>query len=138
MCGEIEEENRFQADLHQRFLVHARAMLAQRPAGPAGLNAYLDTLFADVLRRCVQDSSAPGEPGMADAYGRLAMQSLVLARLAGFLAGHVALNEDPMRKLLEAMMLGYSEAEMHPPVHEHHHHGDGHSHGHGHGHDHHH
>ena len=61
------------------------------------------------------------------------MQSLVLARLAGFLAGHVALNEDPMRKVLEAVMLGYGEAEK-PPQRDHH----GHDHDHDHDHDHHH
>ncbi|OGA95975.1 MAG: hypothetical protein A3E79_17810 [Burkholderiales bacterium RIFCSPHIGHO2_12_FULL_61_11] len=49
------------------------------------------------------------------------MQSLVLARLAGFMAGHVALNEDPLRKLMEAVMLGYGEADIPVRRHEHEH-----------------
>ena len=72
MCGDLEEEDRFEGDLYQRFLV--------------------------------------------------------LARLAGFLAGHVALNEDPLRKLM-AVMLSCAEAES-PPVHDHHGHDHDHDHDH--------
>lgn len=133
MCGEIEEENRYQAGLFQRFLVHSRDVLAPKPTEAGSLNAYLDGLLADVLRRCASDAQAQAGD---DAYHRMAMQSLVLARLAGFIAGHVALSEDPMRKLIEAVMLGYGEAEMSARTHDHHHH-HGHDHGHhGHSHDH--
>ena len=134
MCGEIEEENRQLADLLQRFLVHSRRIVeAAPPAKPGSQNAYLDGLFAELLRRCGSDLQGRDE---AEAYPRLAMQSLVLARLAGFLAGHVALNEDPLRKLIEAVMLGYGEADMPPADHHHRHHDhDDHHHGdHGHGH----
>jgi hypothetical protein len=31
----------------------------------------------------------------------------VLARLAGFLAGHLDLREDPLRSSIEALMSGY-------------------------------
>jgi urease accessory protein UreE len=58
----------------------------------------------------------------------------VLARLAGFLAGQVALNEDPMRKVMEALMHGYGEAES-PPERDHHGHGHEHHHDHDDGHD---
>ena len=88
----------------------------------------LDELFNDLLKRCVNDAEQVASP---HAYRQVAMQSLVLARLAGFLAGHVALNEDPLRKLMEAVMLGYGEAES-SPTHEHH----GHEHSHGRDHDH--
>jgi hypothetical protein len=130
MCGDIEDEGtRYEGDLYQRFLVHSRAV-ARAPAQGDDLNAYLDRLFADLLKRCVADSQA-GEA--ADGYRRMAMQSLVLGRLAGFLAGHVALNEDPMRKLMEATMLGYAEADAPPASHDHgHDHGHDHDHGHGH------
>lgn len=127
MCGEIDEENRFQADLHQRFLVHAHRLSMHAGVDTGGLNGYLDALFRDVLQRCVRDASDPSAP---DAYARMAMQSVVLARLAGFLAGHVALNEDPMRKVLEAVMLGYAEADM-PASHDH---DQAHAHGHSHEH----
>ena len=128
MCGDLDEEDPFQGDLYQRFLVHSQAMLAKAPAGGDDLNRYLDALFNDLLKRCVNDAEQVASP---NAYRQVAMQSLVLARLAGFLAGHVALNEDPLRKLMEAVMLGYGEAES-PPVHEHH----GHEHSHGRDHDH--
>ena len=128
MCGDLEEEDRFEGDLYQRFLVHSRAMQAKAPAGSDALNHYLDALFNDLLKRCVVDAEQVASP---NAYRQVAMQSLVLARLAGFLAGHVALNEDPLRKLMEAVMLGYAEAES-PPAHDHdgHEHGDGHAHSH--------
>ena len=133
MCGDLEEEDRFEGDLYQRFRVHSQAMLAKAPTGGDDLNRYLDTLFNDVLRRCVADAEQVAAP---NAYGQMAMQSLVLARLAGFLAGHVALNEDPLRKLMEATMLGYSEADE-PSARGHghaHDHGHADSHGHGHSH----
>ena len=83
--------------------------LARPPAGGDELNTYLDGLFADLLNRCIDEAQAGPS---SDAYSRMAMPSLVLARLAGFLARHVALNEDPMRKLMEATALGYGEADM--------------------------
>jgi hypothetical protein len=56
----------------------------------------------------VGDSTEAGE---GQAYERLAAQPVVFARLAGFLAGHLALHEDPLRKVMEALMEGYAEAE---------------------------
>lgn len=138
MCGDLEEEDRFEGDLYRRFLLQSQAMLEQ-PAAQGDLNRYLDGLFKDLLQRCVNDAEQVAAP---NAYRTLAMQSLVLARLAGFLAGHVALNEDPMRKAMEALMHGYGEAET-PPERDHHGHDHGHDHdhdrehGHGHGHHHH-
>ena len=134
MCGDLDEGDRFEGDLYQRFLVHAQVLLERKAAAGDGLNAQLDRLFADLLKRCETDSQAAADP-----YRLLAMQSLVMARLAGFLAGHVALQEDPLRKLMEAVMLGYGEAETTRREH-HHHHGDDHDHDHvhsqGHGHSH--
>lgn len=133
MCGDLDEEDRVEADLLQRFLVHAQALLERRPRSKGGeedLNAYLDGLFASALKRCADDADrAP------DGYKVLAMQSLVLGRLAGFLAGHVALNEDPLRKLMEATMLGYAEADT-VPARDHHSHDHDDDHGHEHGHEH--
>lgn len=130
MCGDLEPEDRIESDLYQRFLVHSQAMLEQ-PASGGEMNRYLDGLFKDLLKRCIADTEQTADPS---GYAAMAMQSLVLARLAGFLAGQVALNEDPMRKVMEAVMLGYGEAES-PPARDHH----GHSHeGDDHHHDHHH
>jgi hypothetical protein len=136
MCGDLEPEDRLESDLYQRLVVHAHAAL-RVPASSGDMNAYLDGLFKSVLRQCL----AQAEQEIAgNAYRTMSMQSLVLARLAGFLAGHVALNEDPLRKLLEATMLGYQEADMKhlgaDPGHDHDH--DHHEHDHEHGHHHHH
>ena len=125
MCGEIDDEGSAksgaEAELLQRFLLRGGALLARPPAGE-GMNAYLDALFADVIKRCVDDvQSASG----ADAARRLALQSVVLARAAGFLAGHAPLNDDPLRRVIEATMLGYGEADPAPRQV-----GDGHRHSH--------
>ena len=135
MCGDLEEENQLEGDLYQRFLAHSQAMLGKPLSGAnqgSDMNRYLDGLFNSLLQRCVNDAEQVASP---NGYQQLAMQSLVLARLAGFLAGHVALNEDPMRKVLEAVMLGYGEAEK-PPERDHH--GHDHDHDRDHDHDHHH
>ncbi len=131
MCGDLEPEDRIESDLYQRFRVHSQAMLEQPSAG-GEMNRYLDGLFKDLLQRCVADADRVVDQ---NGYRTMAMQSLVLARLAGFLAGQVALNEDPMRKVMEAVMLGYGEAEA-PPERDHHGHDhDGHAHDHDHDHD---
>lgn len=151
MCGDLDENDNLEGDLLQRFLVHGNSRLALAPSSGGstdGLNAYLDKLFADTLGRCIADAKAAEVTKATmttDGYRVLAMQSLVMARVAGFLAGHVALREDPLRKLIEAAMLGYGEAETspagHDPGHDHdhghdHHHGRDHGDDHGHhGHD---
>jgi hypothetical protein len=151
MCGDLEEDgpSGVEERLHNRFLNHARALLAQyakapQPKDPNELNAYMDKLFTDALSRAARDSDS-GHDGQH--YARLASQPLVFARLTGFLAAHMALQEDPLRKVIEALMLGYAEGEAmtaadhehgHSHGHDHDHdHDHGHSHGHGHG-DHHH
>ena len=130
MCGDLEEEdNRAEDQLYARFRLHARELLrghsAQGSAPTAqDLNAYMDRLFGDALSRCARDS----DEANAGAYELLRAQPLVLARLAGFLAAHVSLQEDPLRKVMEALMHGYAEAEHIEPDH----HGHDHDHGHGH------
>ena len=153
MCGDLEEDGPtgIEERLHARFLSHTRNLLAQyakapKPKDANDLNAYMDKLFTDALSRAARDSDTAGD---GQHYARLASQPLVFARLAGFLASHMSLQEDPLRKLIEAVMLGYAEGEeMTAADHEHghshddhghdHDHGHGHSHGHGHDHDHHH
>ncbi len=126
MCGDLDEGDRLEGDLYERFLVHARALASgARQRSGDDLNGYLDQLFGELLGRCLKDTDVSS---IARAYERMAMQSLVLARLAGFLAGHVALNEDPLRKLLEAMMLGYRESELPERLEDRHHGHDHHQH----------
>jgi len=126
MCGDLDdEESEIEERLYARFRAHAQALLAQQraPQGePADLNQYLDRLFSDALSRSVRDGE---QAEAAQRYERLAMQPLVFARLAGFLAAHLSLSEDPLRKVIEALMMGYSEVEAMDHAHDHgHHHGD--------------
>jgi hypothetical protein len=140
MCGDVDEDQpgELEEQLYQRFLSHARSLLAQhgRHEGDAekDMAAYMDKLFADALSRCARDGDGAEE---GKRYDRLSVQPVVFARLAGFLAAHLALQEDPLRKVMEAMMMGYAEAEQIEPDHGHDHDHD-HGHSHGHGHDHHH
>jgi hypothetical protein len=134
MCGDVDEESGELEDaLYARFLGHARALLEQRANAESPSDdpyAYMDRLFADALGRCVRDADAAGEDAR---YRRLALQSLVFARLAGLLAGHLALDQEPLRKVIEALMRGYAEAA--PAAAEHgHDHADDHDHEHGHHH----
>jgi hypothetical protein len=142
MCGDVEEEgpSELEDQLYLRFLSHARSLLAEhgRHEGDAGkdMAAYMDKLFADALSRSARDGEEAEE---GKRYDRLSVQPVVFARLAGFLAAHLALQEDPLRKVMEAMMMGYAEAEQIEPDHGHDHdHDHDHGHSHGHGHDHHH
>jgi len=136
MCGDLEEEDRLGEELYARFLRTANALIARQrraaAAGPgAGRHVYMDELFADTLERLRRDNEA-AEP--EERYARLASQPLVLARLTGLLAGHLALNEDPLRKVMEALLHGYAEAETvepdHGHDHAHHRHGRDHDHHH--------
>jgi hypothetical protein len=135
MCGDVDEdvsEAEFESKLHARFLAHARALLpkyANDPSqgspvgGTADITAYMETLFCDVLGRSVHDSGRVEE---GHRYQRMAVQPVVFARLAGFLAGHLSPAEDPLRKVIEALLLGYGEADAMDRARqeEHHHHGD--------------
>jgi hypothetical protein len=138
MCGDLDEGDALETELVNRFRVHARALLAGRPGsgeppdGPEPLHAYMDRLFAEALTRCVRDWDGTDE---GERYAKLAAQPLVFARLAGFLAAHSSLREDPLRKVIEALMHGYAEAEAIEPDHRGHSHDHDHHH---HGHDHHH
>jgi hypothetical protein len=125
MCGDMDDdESEIEERLYARFRAHAQTLLSQPAAQePADMNQYLDRLFSDALSRSVRDGE---QADAAKRYERLAMQPLVFARLAGFLAGHLSLSEDPLRKVIEALMMGYGEAEAMDRAHDHdhHHHGD--------------
>jgi hypothetical protein len=132
MCGDLEEEDTEAERLYAAFLQAAHTAIheaidhrggsrsrldgqaadqtADQAAGRSGavsdaaLHSYMDGLFGDILKACIKDG---GRVGGADAYRVLASQSIVLARLAGFLAGHLDLREDPLRTSIEALMAGY-------------------------------
>ena len=132
MCGDLDEENGFEAALYARFRSHAQRLLSRAPAlAVTDVNSALDRLFRDGMARAVRDQDGLEE---SRRYELLSMQPVVFARLAGFLAAHASPQEDPLRKVIEALMHGYAEAERIEPYHGHDH---DHDHEH-HGHDHHH
>jgi hypothetical protein len=112
MCGDLDDEDsesKLEATLYRRFAAHARTLLAQPAAPPSSDNAaYMELLFSDALTRALKDCE---QADADERYERLIAQPVVFARLAGFLAAHMSLGEDPLRRVMEAMMLGYSEAE---------------------------
>jgi hypothetical protein len=124
MCGDLEEEDTEAERLYAAFLHEARAAvheaidhrggsrnrLDERPDEQGGavsdeaLHGYMDGLFGDILNACIKDGRRAGD---SDGYRVLAAQSVVLARLAGFLAGHLNLRDDPLRNSIDALMAGY-------------------------------
>ena len=114
MCGDLEEDDgddKLEEALYARFVAHTRALLAHAPAPkdtPADNALYMEKLFTDALSRAVKDCE---QAASEQRYDRMIAQPVVFARLAGFLAAHMSLGEDPLRRVMEALMLGYSEAE---------------------------
>ena len=133
MCGELEEEGGQDELIYDRFVAHVHSFLAElkgrKNADP--VHAHLDRLFRELLSAAIDPNRAPDE---MSGLQRIAMEPLVFARLAGFIAAHTPLSEDPLRRLIEALMLGYSEGEIAVP----HDHDHGHDHFHDHDHHHHH
>jgi hypothetical protein len=136
MCGELEEEVSPDEEIYNRYVAHVHAFLAGmkgKGKGADAVHAHLDRLFRGLLLETVDERKAPES---MSGYQRMSMEPLVFARLAGFIAAHVPLSEDPLRRLMEALMLGYSEGEIalaqdHDHDHDHdpfHDHGHGHSH----------
>jgi hypothetical protein len=133
MCGDLEEEEGQADEVHSRFVTHAKSFLAsmkKERRNPDPVHAHLDRLFRELLSAAIDPNRAPDE---MSGYQRLAMEPLVFARLAGFIAAHVPLHEDPLRRTIEALMLGYSEGEVALADHDHDHehpHGPGYGHTH--------
>jgi hypothetical protein len=135
MCGELEEDGSdVEEILYDRFAAHVHSFLASMKAqgSDSTLNGHLDSLFRESLKRSADNTSAPETVG---GYERLAMEPLVFARLAGFMAAHLPLHEDPLKRVMEALMIGYSEGEIEIPNPDHDH-DHGHSHAPGFGHTH--
>lgn len=131
MCGELEEEVNLEEDTYARFVAHVHSFLAGlRAKGKSedAIHAHLDRMFRELLIATVDEKKAPRE---MNGYQRLAMEPLVFARLAGFIAAHVPLHEDPLRRAIEALMVGYAEGEIESAELDHEH---GHDHHHGHTH----
>jgi len=72
------------------------------------LHARLDRLFADLLV-LVLDNLEKTSPG--DRSELLTQQPIVMARLAGFLAAHTLTRDDGAVRAVEALLVGYREAD---------------------------
>lgn len=130
MCGDLEEQDTEAERLYTAFLqaAHAaiheavdhrggsRRRLEEHRRDPEGrlsdesLHGYMDGLLAEVLTACIKDGRLASG---ADQYRVLASQSIVLARLAGFLASQLDLREDPLASVIEALMAGYAPQRPH-------------------------
>ncbi len=113
MCGDLETDETLLEEFYARFVEDVRAFLAdaERSDNQEDGNAlyrYLEELFRSMLTTVADPQSAPAE---TSGYDRLCMEPLVYARLAGFMAAHQPLEDDPMRRLMEAIMTGYAEGE---------------------------
>ena len=134
MCGELDDETPSSGeDQHyERFLAHARALISRNEKAPKPEDpviASIEELFSAALSRAVRDCES-AHPDQR--YATLSLQPLVFARLAGLLAAHLSIGEDPLRKTMEALMHGYAEGDDIEPDHGHDHSGSsghfGHSH----------
>lgn len=126
MCGDLEESDGESERLYGAFLQAAEATIheaidhrggsrgrieqqqghsADHQLSDDSLHAYMDGLFGDVLSACIKDARRASSP---ERYRVLASQSIVLARVAGFLAGHLDPHEEPLASSIEALMAGYS------------------------------
>lgn len=144
MCGDLEEDTRIDEELFAWLLADAKAHRAKPdeaggsasppPPEEPGSNAWMSHQFRAALSRALADIQAAPEGSRAEALGS---EAIVLARLAGFLAGHLPPETDIFRSLVDAMMDGHREPErraLQRRTHAHHAHEHGDHHGHGHGH----
>jgi hypothetical protein len=114
MCGDDPEQ-----DLLTRLSRHARPA---KPSGqpsvrdsladgalrePDAIYKYMDELFQDVVRMAVDDVA---DVQARDRDNLVRSQSLVLARAAGLLAGHLGGRDDFIRMTMEALLEGYAAA----------------------------
>jgi len=137
MCGDIDEQDRIDEELFERFL----KLISNYDITPVSTNnslppprledsnqraAYMETLFRSALGRTVNDAiNLPSGERM----DILAGQAIVFARAAGFLAAHFPPENDLFRTLIAAFMEGYKEVERtEQHVEPHHHHHSHHSH----------
>lgn len=127
MCGELDEDTELGAELFDRLQILARPYLrdatnTDRPkafeeaSADEAMHLYMDRLFAALLKACVDDAGSVPAPNKADV---VVAQSIVLARLAGLIAGQLPPQAETLRNGIEALMDGYNERDR--PRGDHHH-----------------
>lgn len=146
MCGDLDDDTKRDDELLAWLTANAKvhdaapgepAASGQVAPGAPGSNEYMSWIFRGALTRALSDIAAAAAGARADAIGS---QAIVLARLAGFLAGHLPPESDIFRNLIDALVDGNREPEQaagrghadHQPHHgtagDDHHHGHGHDH----------
>lgn len=149
MCGELDEGVQINAEIRDRLTIISRKVgveFAGEPVYPGPMEedadraVYMDQLFAKVLTDTLAEVEGAAETEKIDV---IASRAIVLARLAGFLAGQLPPDADLFRTVIEAVTEGHAEPrriaeKLRAQMQDHHHHGHdhGHDHGHGHSHDH--
>jgi len=134
MCGELEDDLELDEEIYSRFLKIASQRGVKpgenKKRDPRQVDAddkpglYMENLFTDLMGELVDDISGITEGKRADS---IANQAIVLARLAGFMAGQFSVETDLYRCAIEAFSDGYAEPsrlieEMHSRHHHHHDH----------------
>lgn len=138
MCGDFEHDDPLDDQLFDQLLAmaeqlgispeHTLAEGNRQPMDPRARAAYMDTLFNAALSRSLTDAvHIPAGERMDGVFS----QAIVFARLAGFLAGQIPADANPMKAMMEALLEGMNQAESLAGEIDHHH---GHAH---HGHHHH-
>ncbi|MEX1215514.1 hypothetical protein [Saccharospirillum sp.] len=138
MCGDFEHDDPLDDQLFDQLLAAAKQLgIApehsldkgnRQPMDPRARAAYMDTLFNAALSRSLTDAvHIPAGERMDGVFS----QAIVFARLAGFLAGQIPADANPMKAMMEALLEGMNQAESLAGDidHDHHHHHGHHHHG---------
>jgi hypothetical protein len=130
MCGEIDEQERIDDELFERFLelagkydikpVEVNQGTSPRLDDENDRTAYMNSLFRAALARTVNDATTLPHGERMDI---LAGQAIVFARIAGFLAAQFPPENDLFRTTIAALMEGHKEVGRNEQKTEHHHHG---------------
>src|SRR5438034_1895961 len=102
MCGDLDEADEAQAQAFGHFLMRVRPLVRHRKLRPAAppaagdvdLPGYMNGLFGELLTACVEDAE---QAVTKEKLALVGAQAVVLARLAGLLAGSAASSGEPLR-----------------------------------------
>jgi hypothetical protein len=110
MCGELDDDGPGAlSDLCvDAFLASGRKLAAREAATGDPVIGAVEKLFTDALSRAMRDCD---EAPDGRRFEMLSLEPLAFARLAGLLAAHLPPGDDPLRKVIEALMHGYAEAD---------------------------
>ena len=116
MCGDLDEQERIDDELFDRFIELTRRFgvhpETNANGGPSQLDSedarkkYTDNLFNAGITRCLNDAASLPNGERMDA---VAGQAIVFARLAGFLTAQFPPEADLFRTVSGAVFDGHSE-----------------------------